>query len=118
MTAYRSPKYKKEKIQKETNCKTKKSNRQNEGGKKRWYAEALTKNKGEVQNECNQQTGCKTPNKADEAQTNHVKQEIKECRKIPHKGKKPLWSACKLKFKENTGNQIPYLTITIILKCI
>lgn len=55
MTAYRSPKYKKEKIQKETNCKTKKSNRQNEGGKKRWYAEALTKNKGEVQNAINRQ---------------------------------------------------------------
>lgn len=32
----------------------KKSNRQSEGGTKRWYAEALTKNKGEVQNECNQ----------------------------------------------------------------
>lgn len=55
MTAYRSPKYKKEKMQKETNCKTKKSNRQNEGGKKRWYAEALTKNKGEVQNAINRQ---------------------------------------------------------------
>lgn len=45
---------KKKKTQKETNCKTKKSNRQSEGGTKRWYAEALTKNKGEVQNECNQ----------------------------------------------------------------
>lgn len=54
MTAYRSPKYKKEKNTEGNKLQKKKFNRQNEGGKKRWYAEALTKNKGEVQNECNQ----------------------------------------------------------------
>lgn len=45
---------KKKKRRKQTANQKKKSNRQNEGGTKGWYAEALTKNKGEVQNECNQ----------------------------------------------------------------
>lgn len=45
---------KRKKYRRKQTAKQKKSNRQNEGGTKRWYAEALTKNKGEVQNECNQ----------------------------------------------------------------
>lgn len=48
------PKVQKRKKYRRKQTAKKKFNRQNEGGKKRWYAEALTKNKGEVQNECNQ----------------------------------------------------------------
>lgn len=44
---------KKKKRRKQT-ANQKKKKRQDEGGTKGWYAEALTKNKGEVQNECNQ----------------------------------------------------------------